>query len=370
MKRILALLLSSLGLGLAGLYLATREAILSPGTYAPHDLRPAWVFLAAVSTVLLWTAPVAKLMLLARAQRLRVGPVHAFLAHVAQVFGTAMTPSGTGGGPALVLALERVGVPVGTGLGIAVQLFVLDLAALGLLIPVGIGYLVLFSPLAMPRGATVLAAVAAAAALVVAVLLARFPRPVYGALQSVAGWRALRRFQDRLRRIAREYYVSAVAFRDMPLATWSGLHAANLAAWLANFTLFWAVLRIYGADARLLDVLAVLSIVTLFAFFVPTPGASGFMELVLGWSVGARGVADGIAAPVVVWRALTFYVAYVLGPLSAWLLLARRPPRRLRRPRARRRAGDTRLHDDTGLSDDASVGADAPTPADARSTRP
>ena len=364
MKRLIALFLLSLGLGLAGLYLATREAVFSPAIYTPSDPRAGLIALALASTALLWTAPVAKLMLLVNAQKLRIRPGHAFLAHVAQVFGTAMTPSGTGGGPALVMALERVGVPVGTGLGIAVQLFVLDLAALGVLIPVGLGYLIVFSPLRMPLALTILAAVAAVAALVVSVLLVRFPRPVYGLFRAVSRWRVLRRFEDRLQRVAREFYVSAVAFRDMRLSTWSGLHLANFVAWLANFTLFWAVLAIYGTQARLLDVLAVLSIITLFAFFVPTPGASGFTELLLGLSVGARGVADGIAAPVVVWRAATFYVAYLLGPLSAWLLLAHRPPSWLRR-RLRRRRGAAPAIDVS----DGGVGGD-PDPTDGRSTRP
>ncbi len=376
MKRLIALFLLSVGLGLAGLYLATREAVFSPAIYRPTNPRPALLVVAAVATVLLWTAPVAKLTLLARAQKLHVRPGHAFLAHVAQVFGTAMTPSGTGGGPALVMALERVGVPVGTGLGIAVQLFVLDLAALGVLIPVALLYLIVFSPLQMPPLLTVLAAVAAVAALVVSVLLVRFPRPVYGLIRAVARWRALRRFEERLSRVAREYYVSAVGFRDMPLSRWSALHVSNFVAWLANFTAFWAALAIYGAQARLLDVLSVLSIITLFAFFVPTPGASGFMELLVGLSVNARSVADGIAAPVVAWRAATFYVAYLLGPLSAWLLLAHRPPAWLRRRQERRRGapGTIDVNDvgDVGdVTDVTDVGAEvARDPTDERSTRP
>jgi len=325
--RLMLPLLLSVGLGLAGLYLATREEIFSAALYAPKEL-PAWLIVFAVLTlVALWLAPVAKLVLLARYQGYPLTWWHAFLAHVAQVFGTATTPAGTGGAPFLVVALERVGVPAGAGLAMAVQLFVLDLAALGLLIPIGLAYLLLATPVALGPWLSVGAGVGALLALVGAVALVRFPRPVVRALHALASWRLLARFQRRLRRVAIEYHASATAFRDLPLRYWLSLHVANFTAWLTSFALFWALLVMYGADVRLLDVLALLSMITLLSFFVPTPGASGVMELLLGLAVGAAGSQlKSVAAPVLVWRATTFYLAYLLGPLSAWLLLSRRRP--------------------------------------------
>lgn len=322
-KRLVALFLLSVGLGAVGLYVATKEAILSPATYQLLEPRPALIVVALASLVALWAAPVAKLRLLAAAQGIRLRSGEAFLGHVAQVFGTAMTPSGTGGGPAMMLAFERLGVPVGTGLGIAIQLFVLDLAALGVLIPIGLVYLLLFSPLELPRTTAWLGGLLAVLALIGSVVLARYPRVVYALVMWLTRLRPLARFSERLTRVAREYFVSAVAFRDMPLATWSLLHAANLVAWLASFALFWALLELYGTPARLLDVLSVLSIVTLIGFFVPTPGAAGVTELMVGLAVGASASATSIAAPVVLWRAGTFYIVYLLGPVCAWVLLSR-----------------------------------------------
>lgn len=330
MKRLIALFLLSLGLGLGGLYLSTREAIFAPATYAPPNLQPWLLAVAAVSLVTLWSAPVAKLMLLARAQQQRLSPFNALLAHVAQVFGSAMTPSGSGGGPFLLLALERVGIPMGTGLGMAIQLFVLDLVALGLLITFGLLYLVFVSPIALSPLLTALAAVSALVALAGAVALVRFPRPLTRLIHALAGWRPLQRWSRRLKRIASEYYVSAKAFRDLPLPNWLALHAFNLVAWLTNFVLFWALLKIYGSQVLLLDVVALLSIITLLAFFVPTPGASGVLELLLGLAI-AGGAQSSIVAPVVWWRLGTFYLAYLMGPASVWVLLAQNPPRWLRR---------------------------------------
>src|SRR5690606_11679645 len=234
---------------------------------------------------------------------------------------------------------ERSGVPIGTGVGVAVQLFILDLAALGVLIPIGVAYIVIVSPLSLPPAVTALALGAAVVALVGAVGLARYPVALFRRIKRLATWRIARRFRKRLARMGREYFVSAVAFRGLPLQRLAYLHTANLVSWLSNFVLVWALLSAFGAQARLLDVLAVLSIITLVGFFVPTPGAAGFTELMVGLAVDSSAEPTSIAAPVALWRAGTFYLAYLLGPLCAWLLLSRRPPRWLRR-RARGPAGE------------------------------
>lgn len=339
MKRLIALLLLSVGLGLGGLYLATREAVLSPATYRPVDPNGWLITVAVLSFVTLWTVPVIKLRILANAQGQGIGLRDAFTAHVSQVFGAAMTPSGTGGGPAVVLALERAGVKVGTSVGLALQLFVLDLTALGVLIPIGLAYILLISPLELPAATTYLAVAAAVIALALAIGLSRFPGTLYRMAIGMSRWRILRRYKERLTRVARDFYVSSVAFRDLPPTTYTALHATNLAAWFANFALLWALLLIYGAQARILDVLAVLSIITLIGFFFPTPGASGFTELMVGLAVEARASAGSIAAPVALWRTGTFYIAYLIGPLMAWLMLARRPPAWLKRRRRTRSDG-------------------------------
>src|SRR5690606_2187241 len=269
-KRLIGVLALSLVLGFGGLYLATRESVFSVATYAGLRLDPTVVTVIALSLLLLWPGPAVNIEALLASQGHRITAWEAFTAHVGQVFGTAMTPSGTGGAPGLVLALERSGVPIGTGVGVAVQLFILDLAALGVLIPIGVAYIVIVSPLSLPPAVTALALGAAVVALVGAVVLARYPVALFRLIKRFSTWRIVRRFRKRLTRMGREYFVSAVAFRGLPLQRLAYLHTANLVSWLSNFVLLWALLSAFGAQARLLDVLAVLSIITLVGFFVPT----------------------------------------------------------------------------------------------------
>ena len=140
------------------------------------------------------------------------------------------------------------------------------------------------------------------------------------------------RFASWLRKVARDYYRSARAFLRMPTSYWLMLHLATAAGWLGGYLLLWLLLELYGVDAGLLATLAIVSSLTLVSHFVPTPGAAGFMEAAVGFSIGAGG---GVAAALLVWRLASFYVVYLLGPPAGWLLYQSRPA-----PATRTAAGD------------------------------
>ena len=131
------------------------------------------------------------------------------------------------------------------------------------------------------------------------------------------------RFASRLRRIARDYYRSARAFRGMAISTWLALNLVVAAGWFSGFALFWLLLKLYGVDAGLLSTLAILNTITLLAHIFPTPGGSGFTEAALGLSVGAGG--PNVAAALLIWRLASYHAIFVLGPPSGWLLYTSEP---------------------------------------------
>lgn len=331
MRRLLALMVLSLGLGLLGLYLVARDALVHPAAYAAEGWSWGLGAQAAACLVGVWLLPSVKFRELLAAQGYPLTLYQAFLVHVASVFGVAMTPSGSGGGPAIIMALSRYGVPVGAGLGVAVQIAILDLVTFGILIPVGVMYLLASGNVALPPASQGLAIAGAGLAILGAVLLSRYPRPLVQTLLRLARVRWLRRLARPLRRAARQYYRSARTFRAMRAYRWAELISITSAAWLVNFLFFWLMLQLYGIPAALGEVLAVLSVLTLVSFVIPTPGASGFMELVVGLSVSGRVAPAEIAPPILLWRLGTFYLIFLLGPLAGWLLLLERAPRWVRR---------------------------------------
>lgn len=166
-----------------------------------------------------------------------------------------------------------------------------------------------------------MAAVAAVAlSLVGAVVLTRYPRLVTRLILAVAKWRIMGRFASRLRSAARDYLRSGRAFLGLSAADWLSLNLATVAGWFSSFTLFWLLLNLYGVEGvGLPATLAILTSLTVVSHFIPTPGAAGFMEAAVGFSVSAAAV-GGVAAALLIWRLASFYSIFLMGPFASWLL--------------------------------------------------
>jgi uncharacterized protein (TIRG00374 family) len=330
LRRTVIALLLSLALGFAGLYLVLGDAVFRPETYRAQNVSVPVVVLIVVAFLAKWLLPAVRVGLLCRGQKIPVLYRSALLVHLVAMFVAALAPQNTGFGPATVAALRRLGVPVGRGIGVAVQIFVLDLVFFAWAVPASIGYLDLSNMLELPPGATVAAFVAACLAILIAVVLSRRPQLVAGLILAVARWQLMARFASRLRKIARDYYGSTRAFLSMPASYWITLHLVTAASWFGGFVLLWALMRLYGVEFGLLATLAILSSLTLVSHFVPTPGGSGFVEAAVGLSIGAN--PGGGAAALLVWRLASFYVIFLLGPLAGWLLYLSRPVAATREP--------------------------------------
>jgi uncharacterized protein (TIRG00374 family) len=323
-KRTVIALVSSLALGLAGLYLVVGEAVFRPGTYRVQNPSVLVIVLVVVAFLGKWLSPAVRIRLLCRGQKIPVPYHSALLVHLSAMLVAAFTPNNTGVAPATAAALFRLGVPLGRGIATVVQVFVLDLIFFSWAVPAGIGYLLYSNKLELPPGARAVAFALAALAVVGAAILTRYPRLVVRFILAASKWPLLRRFASLLQRIARDYYRSARAFLKMPASDWLALNLVTAAVWFSGFMLFWLLLKLYGIEADLLGTLAILSSITLVSHVVPTPGASGFVEWAVGLSIGAN--PDGhAAAALLIWRVASFYVIFLLGPPAGWLLYLSRP---------------------------------------------
>jgi glycosyltransferase 2 family protein len=324
LKRTVIVLGLSLALGFAGLYLVAGEAVFRPATYRVQNLSVPVVVLAVIAFLAKWFSPAVRIGLLCRGQKTPILYRSALLVYLAAMFVAAFTPNNTGVGPATAAALSRLGVPLGRGIGVAVQVFVLDLVFFAWAVPASIGYLVYSDTLELPPGTRVVAFAAGCLAIVAAAALSRYPQLVVHLIFAIARWQLVARFASRLRRIARDYYRSARAFKNMAASYWLALHLATVANWFGGFVLLWALMSLYGVEIGLLGTLAILSGLTLISHFVPTPGAAGFIEAAVGLSIAAD-PSRGVAAALLVWRLASFYVIFLLGPPVGWLLYLSRP---------------------------------------------
>ncbi len=323
MKRTVLALLISLGLGLLGLQLVAGPAAVQARTYRlPTRSLPLTLLIAGASAAY-WIIPALRLRALSAVQGHRLPLGTGLLIHVAGLFSAAVTPGGSGSAPAIAAGLRRAGVPFGRGVGVAVQVTVLDLVFFAWALPISLAYLLCMRSSALSPELVALALLSMVVALLASTLLGRYPRLVVRLFLWLARRRTLTRFRKRLVAGARGYYRSSRLFVTMRHSTWIYLQALGALAWFGMFVLFWALLRVFQ-PVDFLSTIATLTIATLVAFVVPTPGGSGFIEVAVGYGIGAQLAHADLATPLLLWRFVTFYLVFLLGPLAGWLLMAGR----------------------------------------------
>jgi uncharacterized protein (TIRG00374 family) len=312
-----------LALGFGGLYLVAGDQVFRIETYRVRDPSLLVATLCVVAFIAEWfLMDSARIWLLCRNQKIPLPFRSAILVHLTSMFVASVTPGNVGVGPTTTVALRRLGVPFGKGVGVAIQVFIFDMIFFAWAVPVSLGYLIYSHILRLPPIPEFAAFAIAGLAIVGAVFLTRYPRPVVRLILSIATLRLLSRFASRIRGTARDYYRGAIAFRNMAFSTWLKINLVVTGGWFSGFVLFWLLLKLYGVEADLPATLAILSSVTLVSHLVPTPGGSGFMEAALGLSIGSGG---GAAAALLIWRLASYHAIFLLGPPAAWLLYLSEP---------------------------------------------
>jgi uncharacterized protein (TIRG00374 family) len=319
-KRTWGIVALSLGLGLIGLYLVVGEAIFRPDTYRLRHLSAPLALGAVGLLSMYWLFPAWRLRVLSYAQGHRLPFTTALFIHLAGLFSSAVTPSGSGSAPAIAAGFQRVGSTWGQGVSIAVQIMVLDFVFFGWILPLSLIYLIFTRFTVLPIQLVVLAIACGCLALFGAVVLGRYPQLAVRVFLWLARRNWLIRWRPRLLAAARDYYRSSRLFIQISWRRWFSLQLLSALSWLSSFALLWLLIR----DHRLplTPSLAILSVSTLLSYFVPTPGGAGFIEVIVGFGIGAHVDQSELAAPLLLWRLATFYLVFILGPLAAWLLLS------------------------------------------------
>src|SRR5215203_3744356 len=205
-----------LALGFGGLYLVAGDQIFRIETYRVRDPNLVVAVLCVVAFIAEWfVMDPARIWLLCRNQKIPLRFRSAVLVHLTSMFAASVTPGNVGVGPVIAGALRRLGVPFGKGVGVAIQVFIFDMIFVAWAVPLSLGYLIYSDTLRLPPVSEFAAFTIAGVAIVGAVFLTRYPRPVVRLILSIATLRLLSRFASRIRGTARDYYRGAIAFRNM-----------------------------------------------------------------------------------------------------------------------------------------------------------
>lgn len=316
-------------LALAGSLAATLVAVVllarwsaARGLDALARVDLIWLALAVTLQLASWTLAGIRLRMLVRRADEPMRLRSAIRAHLLGLFASAATPSGTGGMPVVALATEASGVRRPVAWASAVSAAAADLLFFAWALPLSLGYLTLTGALPDRPGVgttAVLASVLALAFFVLVTFRLGWARDVVGGLVAPR-WPAVARRADRF--LAR--LLEAQAFhRSAPVAWHLRLHATVAGAWVTLFTVAWALGRGVGGDVALTPVLAGLVITAGIGSLVPTPGGAGFYEAGATVALLSGGPFPGAVTAAVVWRLLSHYALFVIGPALGGTLLGR-----------------------------------------------
>ena len=307
---------ASLALGFVALYLAAGDEVFRAETYRIERAGPILLSACVAAFLAEWLMPAVRLQLLCRNQGTGISYTSALLVHLVSVLGAVVTPGNAGGAPTAAVALNRIGVPFGRSVGVMLQVFILDLFFFAWAVPLSLGYLLAFGTVALPPAIEAAGLGMSVLALAGAVVLGRYPRPVVALLLLVSKWPLARRFDGRIRGVARDYYRSSRAYGRTPVPLRVTLNVVTAVHWLAAFVLLWGFLKLYGVDLSLAVTLALLNILTLVSQFVPTPGGAGFVEAAVALGVGSYAAGGSVAGALVLWRLLAFNIIFLVGPFA------------------------------------------------------
>lgn len=309
--------LSALGMGFALYSVGGPRALLKLG-----ELSPTYLLLAVLALVASFVLSAMRLQLICSSLGFKVKLRHAVRAHVLGMFSAAVTPGGSGNMLGLALTLGVQGMDRTKAWAAALATLSADTTFHAWAMPASL--IALYAMGTYPRtplwtALGILTIVATVALAYVLLFRVSWLRPVLNGI--LRG--PLLRFRRPAIRFADGFIASSQTLSAAPLWKHGVIQALTALAWAAFFLVLYFLLRGLGVSIGVWLALVGQTVVTVMSAFVPTPGASGFLEVVLSWFLVGRGSGEAGPVAVFVWRLVTFYSLFVVGPLLGGYLVVR-----------------------------------------------
>lgn len=248
---------------------------------------------------------------------------HALRTHILGVFSTTVTPGGSGSLPAVALILNHQGLASGSAWAVGVSIFAADALFHAWGMPLALTSLYLLglyptSPIWIILGivATLLTAALAYLVLFKLVWLEPLTRSFLRG--------PLLRFRRSGLRFIQSLLESNALFLNASVSWHVSVQAFTVLSWGSLFLILFFLARGFGIQLSVLATEAAQMVVTILSTVVPTPGGSGFFELGISYLLIGEGNDSAVPAVILLWRLLTYYLYFVLGPLLGGYLLLKR----------------------------------------------
>jgi uncharacterized protein (TIRG00374 family) len=286
-----------------------------------RKLSPLFLGLAVFSLVLSFLFAAFRLQHLCRRLEHPLKFRHALRTHILGIFSAAVTPSGGGSTPAIALSLQYQGLSSAQAWATGIALFVADAIFLLWTLPIALIFLRVHNLYPNTLWWNFVAVVAVAVTAFIAyvfIVRLQWLEPIFRFL--------LRGPLLRFRKGALRFVGSLVESNQIFTGASWGFYAVTqfwtMLSWVSFFFILTFLARGLNIAISIIASEAWQLVVTALSFAVPTPGGSGFFEFGTSVLLLDKGNNPAVPAVLLVWRFLTFYIFFILGPvLGGYILL-------------------------------------------------
>ncbi len=283
-----------------------------------------WAIFTSLGLLLLsYLAGASRLVVLARLMGKRINFLRAVRAYILGLFSAAVTPSGSGNAIAIAFSLQRDGLKPPTAWSITIYTSVLDLlffawsAPLALLI-LGLtqknSYSQLLLWVALPTGLLLLG---------LWYLLAFRLSWLNNFVATVFSLQFIKRWQRPALRFVKQLTVATATMTSGSLSSHLLLQLATMLLHLSGYAILFVFAVSLGAKLTLWSTLAIVLLVSILSYMIPTPGGSGYLEFAVSFMFVQQSSASIITPAVLAWRGFSYYLNLILGPLLGGPILAK-----------------------------------------------
>ncbi len=255
-------------------------------------------------------------------------------------FTSAITPSTVGGTAVAVVFVHKEGISVGRSTSIVLATSFLDELYFVIMLPVIlliIGGDILFTTSLQGTGAALLNNLLIVTIIGYAIILAWVilvgyglfidPEKIRKALVYIFRLPILRRWKEAAVRAGDDIVESSHELREKPAIFWVKAVTATFLSWTSRYWVVNAILMAFYAVSDHFLIFARQLVTWIMMIISPTPGGSGFAEVILGRYISDAIPADpaytgGIALAIaIIWRIISYYPYLIIGAsiIPGWL---------------------------------------------------
>jgi hypothetical protein len=296
------------------------------------SLNRRWLIVGFALASMDWVGGGLRLWVLARHVHPQTPLTGAVLAGGLNTWASLLTPSQTGGGPMMIYALKRSGVPLPEAMISSLMTFVATVVFFAIAGPLAVflgggrsleqhgilGVLTLYDLFRLSLlGFIAIGLVMVGVFVFPGVIRARARRMVAW-LESHNSPRLAHRIEDLRAGVDRSHECIVTFFRGRGWgALLSGVLLSPLA--FANRLLAgYVVLRMLNIQAHFVDVLLLQTVITFLLYFAPTPGGSGLAEVLSAAVMSIYVPRELTPSYILLWRILVSYLTVLFGSVVFW----------------------------------------------------